>query len=105
MHQALKSTALQIINLGHPHKHSRWGHFFNQDIVKKDPNKVCSHHYLPDYLKFAEAVEKQLKQNQCGVIFALLIDSELNLIRTNTPIIKLSDTTFKLVETGYSFAH
>lgn len=95
MHQALSSRNLKLVNLGSPEKPCILQRFFQQQSFKKALPQV-SHHFVPNYLKFAGKVQNQLKTTPCDIIVASLIDPELNLIQTNTPIIKVASSTFKL---------
>jgi glycosyltransferase involved in cell wall biosynthesis len=106
MHQALMSTDLEIINLGYPSQPSRWrglwNRFVNRLSKNKPPAKQGSQRYIAECKKFASGVQKQLLKAPCDVIFAPVVDTELNFVETDIPIVKLSDATFPLIRQGYN---
>jgi glycosyltransferase involved in cell wall biosynthesis len=104
MHQALIATDLEIINLGNPSQPSRWKNILNRLTRRNAPAKPGSREEIAEYKKFTAGVKKQLSQNPCDVIFAPLLDAELNYLETELPIVKLSDATFPLLRKEYQFS-
>lgn len=100
MHDALRSTDLQVINLGNPRKPSRLHQLTTRLLRKNSFPKIGSPRYIAENNKFAAIVQSQLSKTYCDVILAPVASKEITFLKTNIPIIYLSDITFKLYN-GY----
>lgn len=103
MYQALKSTELEIINLGFPKKPSLVTKLVNR-LQKQNskPAELGSPEFVQKYQSFAAKVQKQLVKTPCDFIFASVADREIYFLDTNIPIISASDTTVELLSKSYS---
>jgi glycosyltransferase involved in cell wall biosynthesis len=102
MYKALQKQDVEIINLGNPQKPSP---LLNITKVKNlfIKNGIIKSEKITDdsYGSFINIVHKQLKINNCDLIFAPLATKELSFLNTNLPILFLSDTTPKLIKNSY----
>lgn len=107
IHKVLqKNLDVQIVNLGQP-----WQPDYNHGILSKVLNKLgqarkldldpfCSK-YFENCRRFSALIEKQLQQTPCDLIFAPVASLEVSYLRSNTPLIYLSDATFKILGQFY----
>jgi len=100
MYDALKSTEMQIVNLGSPRKPTLWRKIVNRVSPKKKSFEVGSSGYIEEGKKKVALIQKQLKKTRCDVLLGPVASLEINYLETNIPIIYLSDITFKLYN-GY----
>ncbi|WP_373479524.1 glycosyltransferase family 4 protein [Geminocystis sp.] len=104
MYQALAKQDVTITNLGTPQKP-----FLGLNIIKKvkkllKNNIINTSKNLSDddnYQDFITIVHKQLEKNNCDLIFAPIASKELSFLKSNLPIIFLSDATPELIKNSY----
>src|SRR5215475_9108393 len=111
MHQALKATDLEVVDLGDPFPLSGWWHLWrrvNRRIAHglgqhQGRAKAGSPKDEARCRAIAARVVQQLRRQPCDVLFVAMIDSELNFLPDDIrlPIVKISDATFPLLREGY----
>jgi glycosyltransferase involved in cell wall biosynthesis len=111
MHQALKATDLEVVDLGDPTPPSAWQHLWRRVKSRiarglgRDErwHKAGSPEDQARCQSFAARVAKQLRRQRCDALFVAMIDCELNFLPADidVPIVKMSDATFPLVRQGY----
>jgi len=102
MHKALKSSSLEVVDL----TYSNLFYQSSKVIRKLQDSRLFRGDFSPpeeQHENLAQKVEKQLQKNVCDIIFAPVAAKELSFLRTDLPIIYLSDATPKLIADTYNF--
>jgi len=100
MYDSLRSTNIQMVNLGNPSKPTLLRKLVNRVSPKKKSFEVASSGYIEEGKKKVSLIQKQLKKTHCDVLFGPVASLEINYLETNIPVIYLSDITFELYN-GY----
>lgn len=102
MYWALRSTSIEVVDLGNPYKTNFWTKILKRISPKKSVYRVGSDEYVRDSTQFANLVKEQLKDSKCDAIFSPVGSKELYFLDTNIPILYLSGMTHKVYKQTYS---
>ena len=100
MYDALKSKNIQMVALGNPSKPTLLRKVVNRVSPKAKSFEVGSSGYIEEGKQKVALIQKQLNKTPCDVLLGPVASLEINYLKTNVPIIYLSDITFELYN-GY----
>jgi hypothetical protein len=94
--------AIELVKLGNPYTPHRIRKL-SQKLIKRKDNvlRLSSPNYSENFYQFKKLLDRQLRDAKCDFIFAPVGAQEISCLETRTPIIYLSDTTFKLYQEFY----